>query len=161
MPFISLDWTMIIQLLNTLVLFLLLRKFLFAPVKAMIDSREAEVDKIYTDAEQAKIDAERLKSEYAKSMAAARDEAEGIVKNAQKNAQVRSDEIVAEAQARATRMLEKAETEIQREKKKAVNEIKDEISDIAIMIAEKVVEREINVHDHEKLIAEFIDCVGE
>ena len=47
------------------------------------------------------------------------------------------------------------------EKKKAVNEIKDEISDIAILIAEKVVEKEITPADHEKLIAQFIDRVGE
>lgn len=47
------------------------------------------------------------------------------------------------------------------EKKKAVNEIKDEISDIAILIAEKVVEKEITPADHEKLITQFIDRVGE
>ena len=67
----------------------------------------------------------------------------------------------AEARAEAAVLREKAEADIVSEKKKAVNEIKDEISDIAILIAEKVVEKEITPADHEKLIAQFIDRVGE
>ena len=50
MPFLSIDWTLVVQLINTGILFLLLSKFLFKPVKAMIDSREAEVSKMYEDA---------------------------------------------------------------------------------------------------------------
>ena len=68
---------------------------------------------------------------------------------------------MAEARAEAAALREKAEADIVSEKKKAVNEIKDEISDIAILIAEKVVEKEITPADHEKLIAQFIDRVGE
>ena len=66
-----------------------------------------------------------------------------------------------ETSRRAAVLREKAEADIVSEKKKAVNEIKDEISDIAILIAEKVVEKEITPADHEKLIAQFIDRVGE
>lgn len=54
MPFLSIDWTLVVQLINTGILFLLLSKFLFKPVKAMIDSREAEVSKMYEDASAAK-----------------------------------------------------------------------------------------------------------
>ena len=72
-----------------------------------------------------------------------------------------SEPILAEARAEAAALREKAEADIVSEKKKAVNEIKDEISDIAILIAEKVVEKEITPADHEKLIAQFIDRVGE
>ena len=84
-----------------------------------------------------------------------------IVTDARKSAQDQADAILAEARAEAAALREKAEADIVSEKKKAVNEIKDEISDIAILIAEKVVEKEITPADHEKLIAQFIDRVGE
>ena len=62
---------------------------------------------------------------------------------------------------KAARLIEKADMQIEQEKKKARNELKDEISGIAIDIASKVVEREIDEKDHETLIAEFIKGVGE
>lgn len=160
--FISLIPTnVVVQLINTLILFLILKKFLFERVRAMIAARENEVEKIYTDAADAKAEAERLQAEYAASIAGAKAEAERIVKDAHKTAQQRSDELLAEARDEAGAMLAKAETDIAREKKKAVNEIKDEISDLALQIAEKVVDREINAADHARMIADFIDGVGE
>ncbi len=161
MPFISIDWTIIAQLLNTLILFLVLKKLLFGRVKQIIDARQAEVDKMYSDADAAMTEADRLKNLYADSVAGARDEAQRIVADARKTAEDQSEAILDEARTAASNMLAKAESEIASEKKKAVNEIKDEISDIAIMIAEKVVEKEITPADHEKLIADFIDRVGE
>lgn len=161
MPFLSIDWTTVMMLLNTLILFLIVKKFLFKPVKAMIDSRQSEVEKLYHEAEQAKLDAEKMKADYIKSLSGAKEEASEIVRSASVKAQVKSDEIVKDAQSRATHLLEKADMEIEREKKKAINEIKDEISDIAIMIAAKVVDKDINKQDHERLIEEFIDGVGD
>ena len=150
-PFISLDWQVVAQLLNTLILFLILKKILFVKVKEFIDARQMEVDKMYADADTAMAEAERLKNIYSESIAGARDEAQRIVTDARRSAQDQADAILGE----------KAEADIVSEKKKAVNEIKDEISDIAILIAEKVVEKEITPADHEKLIAQFIDRVGE
>ncbi len=152
MPFLSIDWTLVVQLINTGILFLLLSKFLFKPVKAMIDSREAEVSKMYEDASAAKEQADRLQAEYAASISGAKEEANQIVKDAQKRAQMRSDEILTDAQTKASAMMTKAEEEIAREKKKAVNEIKDEISDLAVMIATKVVGKDLNTQDHEQMM---------
>ena len=160
-PFISLDWQVVAQLLNTLILFLILKKILFVKVKEFIDARQMEVDKMYADADTAMAEAERLKNIYSESVAGARDEAQRIVTDARRSAQDQADAILAEARAEAAVLREKAEADIVSEKKKAVNEIKDEISDIAILIAEKGVEKEITPADHEKLIAQFIDRVGE
>ena len=160
-PFISLDWQVVAQLLNTLILFLILKKILFVKVKEFIDARQMEVDKMYADADTAMAEAERLKNIYSESIAGARDEAQRIVTDARRSAQDQADAILAEARAEAAVLREKAEADIVSEKKKAVNEIKDEISDIAILIAEKVVEKPITPAHHEKLIAQFIDTVGE
>ena len=80
---------------------------------------------------------------------------------ASRKAQAHYDEVVGTAKADAARLREKAEAQIEQEKKKAMNELKDEISGIAVDIASKVVEREIDEKDHEELISEFVKGVGE
>lgn len=162
LEFISfVPWTIIMQWGNLLILFLLMRKFLFKPVKAILDKREAEINEAYDEAGKAKSEAENMREEYNARMASAREEAGEIVKNATVVAQTRETEIIADAQAKATLMLQKADADIAQEKKKAVNEIKDDISDMAVDIASKIIEREINPEDHEKLITEFIDTMGD
>ena len=157
MPFVGIDWTVVAQLLNTLILFLILKKILFVKVKTMIDERQAEVDRIYADAEAAQAQASLLKEHYDQSLAGARDEAQRIVIEARKNAENQAEAILADARTEVTALRERADAD----KKKAAGEIKDEIPEIAIMIAEKVVEREITPEDHQRLIADFIDRVGE
>ena len=99
--------------------------------------------------------------EYKYLIADAKAEAADLTKAANQKAQAHYDEVVLEAKADAARLMEKAEAQIEQEKKKAMNELKDEISGIAVDIASKVVEREIDEKDHEALISEFIKGVGE
>ena len=83
-----------------------------------------------------------------------------ITQSATRRATVRSEEILAEASRQATDLKKKAEQSIEMERKKAMNEIKDEIADLSIMIASKVVEKDINEADHKRMIEDFIDKVG-
>lgn len=154
-------WEIITQLINLLLLFLLLKHFLFKPVQNILHARQAEIDKDYSDAEEAQSKAEALRDEYEKRIADAKSEASDIVKTATRKAQLHGEEIVHDAQTQANRLMEKADTQIEQEKKKAMNELKNEISGIAVDIASKVVEREIDEKDHEALISEFIKGVGE
>ena len=80
---------------------------------------------------------------------------------AQKTAAIQSEDMLKETSRQIAAMKEKAEKDIAQEKKKAVNEIKNEIGDMAMEIAGKVIEREISESDHAKLIDEFIENVGE
>ncbi len=154
-------WEIITQLINLLLLFLLLKHFLFKPVQNILAARQAEIDKDYDEAEKAQIEAEELRDEYEKRIADAKSEASDIVKTATRKAQLRGEEIVRDAQNEASSLIAKADVQIEQEKKKAMNELKDEISGIAVDIASKVVEREIDAKDHEELISEFIKGVGE
>ena len=154
-------WEIITQLINLLLLFLLLKHFLFKPVQNILNARQAEIDKSYADAETAQTRAEELRDEYEKRISDAKAEAADIAKAASRKAQAHYDEVVGTAKADAARLREKAEAQIEQEKKKAMNELKDEISGIAVDIASKVVEREIDEKDHEELISEFIKSVGE
>ncbi len=160
--FISITpWTLIFQICNLLILTALLKKFLFKPVMAVLDKRQAEIDGMYGEASQAEAEAKELKSAYEKRLAAAREEADGLVQNAVRTAKTRSDEIVGEARERAVQLKDKADREIEQERKKAFMDVKNELSGIAVDIASKVVEREVDPKDHEAFIEEFIRNVGE
>ena len=154
-------WTLIAQLLNLFIQVMLIKKFLFKPIREILAKRKALADAELADAAKAKEEAESLKSEYEESMKQARDKANDILNTAQKSASQQSEEIIREANAQAVSIKAKAERDIEQERRKAVNEIKDEIGDMAMEIAGKVIGREINSSDHEKLIDEFINKVGE
>lgn len=160
--FFSIDLTTILgTIINTLILFLVLRHFLFDKVNAVLDSRKNEVAKTYADADSALSNAKQLENEYTEKLSAAKEESAEIVKNATKKAQSRSEEIIAEAKDEARGIVDKANADIEKEKKRAVNQIKDEISDMALSIASRVVSKEIDGKTHEKLIESFIDEIGE
>ena len=154
-------WTLIAQLLNLFIQMLLIKKFLFKPIREVLAKRKALADAEIAEATKAKEEAQSLKSEYEESMKQARDKANDILNTAQKSASQQSEEIIREANAQAVSIKAKAERDIEQERRKAVNEIKDEIGDMAMEIAGKVIERELNANDHEKLIDEFINKVGE
>ncbi|MCR4677969.1 MAG: F0F1 ATP synthase subunit B [Lachnospiraceae bacterium] len=154
-------WTLIAQLLNLFIQVMLIKKFLFKPIREVLAKRKALADAELADAAKAKEEAESLKSEYEESMKQARDKANDILNTAQKSASQQSEEIIREANAQAVSIKAKAERDIEQERRKAVNEIKDEIGDMAMEIAGKVIGREINSSDHEKLIDDFINKVGE
>ena len=154
-------WTALFVLLNTLAIFFVAKKFLFVPVKNMIDSRQKEIDDMYAEADAAKETAQTLEEEYRQKLSAAQDTSERIVKEAVARGQNREEEILRQAKEEADAMLVKASADIAQEKKKALNDAKDEISDIAMSIAEKVVGRELNWADHADLVDGFINRLGE
>ena len=154
-------WTMIFTWVNMFILFTVMKKLLFKPVMNVLEQREAEVKKIYDEANQANEKAATLEKEYSEKMAQAREEAGEIIKQATLTAQKREKEIIESAHVEVATMTRRAETQIAQERKKAYQEIKNEISDISVAIAGKMVQREIKAEDHEALISQFIENVGE
>ena len=154
-------WTFIAQICNLFLQVYLIKRFLFKPINAMLEKRRAMADAEIQDAVKAKEEAIAMKSEYEQNMLEAKNKANEIVTNAQKTAAIQSEEMLKEASQQAAAMKAKAESDIAQEKRKAVNELKNEIGGMAMEIAGKVIEREINEEDHAKLIDEFIANVGE
>ncbi len=153
-------WTMIFAWVNLLILYLAFKKFLFGPIKKMIDDRQKEVDDIYSDAEQARESADRLKSEYEEKISHATEESEEILKKAVRRAQLKEEEILKEASEQAARTLERAEEQIALEKKQAINDVKNQVSAMAIGIASAVIERDVSESEHRELIDDFISNIG-
>ncbi len=154
-------WTMLFAWLNLLILYLVLKKILFRPVKNMIDSRQKEVDDMYDGARKAEESANKMKAEYEGKLERAGEESEEILKTAVRRAQLREEEILKEAGEKAARTLERAKEEVELEKKRAINEVKDEVSEIAISIASAVIERDVSLEEHSALIDDFIKNMGD
>ena len=154
-------WTALFVLLNTLAIFFVAKKFLFKPVMKIIKDRQDEIDGMYQAAGDAKKQAEAMRGEYQQKLTAAQQTSERIVKEAVSRGQAREEEILRKANADAAAIMDKASADIALEKKKAINDAKDEISDLAMAIAGKVVGRELNEADQKDLIDRFIDNLGE
>ena len=154
-------WTMLFAWLNLLILYLFLKKLAFNPLKNMIDSRQTEIDDMYSEAESARSDAEAMKKDYENKLSLANEESEAILKKAQRKAQLREEEILRNASAEAARTLERAEEQIELEKKHALNQVKNEVSEMAISIASAVIERDVKAEEHSDLIDDFINNMGE
>ncbi|HJG28668.1 MAG TPA: F0F1 ATP synthase subunit B [Subdoligranulum variabile] len=154
-------WTALFTFCNMLITFAVLRHFLFKPVKQMIDDRQKEIDDMYADAAEAKQKAAQLEQEYQQHLKDIKAEQDSMLREATVRAQKREEEIVNAARSEAQALRTAAEAEMAQERKKAVNDLKNEIGGIAVEIASKVVERELNKADHQALIDEFIRNVGD
>lgn len=154
-------WTALFTLLNTLTVIFVGTKFLFKPVMKMIQDRQKEIDDLYSDANEAKADAQAMQSEYQAKLGDAQATSERIVKEAVSRGQAREEEIIRQANAEASAIMDKAAADIAMEKKKAINDAKDEISDLALAIAGKVVGRELNAADQSDLVDAFINGLGD
>ena len=152
--------TLIAAICNLFIQLFVFKKFFWDKVLAVIDARREAADKEITEAEDAKAEALAIKQTYEQNMLQARAQADQILQSAQKSAVARSEEIIGQAQQQAAQIKAKASADIEQEKKKAINEAKDEIGGLAMDIAGKVVEKEINEADHKKLIEDFINKVG-
>ena len=151
----------LLQLAATLVLFLVLRHFLFKPVSEFLKARQDRIENDIDEAKKSKEEASTLKRDYEIKIEKAKEEAKGIVESARKRGEDLREEIVKEAKDEAMALLEKARREIEREKSKAKDDLKKEVSNIALMVAGKIIDKELDNKSHEDLIAKFIDEVGE
>ena len=160
-PLVGLTYELFFTLINVLVLFLILRKILFKKVINVMDAREADIKNDIEEGQRAKEEGLKLKSEYENKVKDARDEGQLIVDSARKRAEEKSDNIISEANKEAEYIKQKANSEIAKDKEQAFNNIKSEISEIAVLVASKVIEKDIENAKHEDLIDNFIKEVGE
>ena len=153
--------TLIAQICNLFITLFVFKKFFWSKVLDILDQRREAADKEITDAKNAKDEAMTIKATYEENMRQSKEKADALILNAQKTAAARSEEIIMDAQKTAVQIKQKAEADIAQEKKKAINDAKNEISDIALAIAGKVVGRELNAADQAGLVDQFINELGE
>ena len=154
-------WQIVISLLNLTILFLILKKLLWAPVKKMVADREALAQKELDAASEERRAASAERVKWEEKMAGAQDEADVIIKKAVAKADRRSEVIINTAKERADGIVNQAKLEAELEQKKAESEMKQEIIDLSSLLAGRMLKREINENDHRELIDDFIEQIGE
>ena len=154
-------WSILVSLCNLLLLFLILKKFLYKPVKKLIADREEQVNAQFKAAAEAEASAKADKAAWEEKRESAAAEADAIIKNATVNAERRSDAIVAEAREKADGIVRQAQTQAELEHKKAEASIRQEIVDVSAVLATKMLEREVRTEDHRQMIDSFIKDMGD
>ena len=154
-------WQIIISLANLVIIYIIIKKFLFKPVEKVVEKRKNEIDMQYENASKAEQSAEENKNAWENKMKSAKEEAESIIKDAEAVAYNRGEKIVEQANEKADSIIRRAEKEAELEYKKSEEKIKKEIVDVSSMLAEKILDREIKEEDHHSFIESFIENIGE
>lgn len=154
-------WQIVVSLLNLVILFLIVKKFLYKPIKKTLKDREEKLEEKYTEADERLENAKNTEAELNEKLSEADKAAEQIVSDATVVAERRKAEITAEAQAEADNIVRLAHAEAELERKKAQGDIKTQIVDVSLALSEKLIEREIKEEDHHNLIDSFISQIGD
>ncbi len=154
-------WQIIVSLLNLVLLFLIIKFFLYKPVLKMFAKRQADIDERFRNADEAKANALRDETYWKEKLESADIEAQDIIKKASDTAKWRSERIIEEAKERADGIISDAQTEAKLELKKAEEGIKNEIVQVSHTLAEKMLSREINIDDHKDIIDSVIEKIGD
>ena len=150
LDFLTIDvGTILFTLINTLLIFLAFKLILFKRVDAILAARQQEVSTTYSKADDALAAANSDKEKYAQAIAGAKDEAAQILTRAEKK-----------AQPIAADVREKASIATEREKVQARAELQGEISELAMELAQKIMEKEIDKADHARLIEDFMQEIS-
>jgi F-type H+-transporting ATPase subunit b len=148
-------WTIV----TFLVLLTLLAKFAWGPLLAALESRQALIRKSLDDAAQAKSDLERLNVEAARITQQARVDADGIIAQSRIEGDRLREELRAKARSEADNIVKNAERQIQLETSRALEQLRHEAVDLSVMIASKILQRNVSKVDNERLIDEAIKQV--
>ena len=154
-------WQILISLANLLLLFLILKKFLYKPVKKVLNARQAAIDDENRAAAEAKEAALADKAQWESRLAGAETEADAILQQARERAENRSATIIADAKDEAAGILQRAKNDAALERKKAEAGIRHELVGVSTELAGKLLEREVKEDDHRNLIDSFIRDIEE
>lgn len=154
-------WQILISLANLLILFLIIKKFLFQPVKKVLAERQGEIEGRYSAARDAEQEAQSSKKQWEEQLRGAKDEADFILTDAVDNAKFRGEKIVEDAKAKADSILRQAEAEAALEYQKAYAKIRHEIVEVSGALTEKILGREMDTKDHHALIDSFLEEIGD
>ncbi|KHD86692.1 F0F1 ATP synthase subunit B [Heyndrickxia ginsengihumi] len=151
----------IFQLIMFIVLLLLLKKFAWGPLMGIMKQREEHIAREIEEAEKNRVEANKLVEEQRSLLNDARLEAQSLIENAKKQAEAQKEDIMNTARSEAERLKESAKLEIEQQKQKAVAALREQVASLSVLVASKVIEKELTVEDQEKLIEESIKEAGE
>ena len=153
--------TIVFTIINLLVLYLFLKKFLFGRVNAVLEQREKLIQEQVEAAEAGKTQAQALQDQYEQKLSGAREEAEKIVSDAKVRAQKVYDNQVAQAQAEAKRVQAEAEARIATQRQEMLRGVRREVAQLAVLAASQVARKDLDRETDRAMVEEFLSEAGE
>ncbi len=148
-------WT----ILTFLVLLYLLAKFAWRPLLTALESRQEGIRKSLDDADQAKRELEQVQKESNRIVMKARADADAIIASSRADAAKLQDELKQKARAEADGIVQNAQKEIQRQTEQSLSQIREEAVDLSLMIASKLIQKNLSAEDNDKLIENALSQV--
>ncbi|EOH86632.1 F0F1 ATP synthase subunit B [Enterococcus pallens] len=143
-----------------LILLLLLKKFAWKSVIEILKKREEKIANDLDSAEQSRVKAAQLAKERETQLQSSRSDAADIIKNAKENGELSRQNIIKDAKEEAALLKDRTKVEIQEERENALTAVKDDVADLSLQIAEKLLNKELTGDAHQELINEYIDRLG-
>jgi F-type H+-transporting ATPase subunit b len=151
---------MIWTIISFIILLIVLRKFAYKPLVGMMHQREETIKESIEEAKRTRESAEELHEKYKKLIEKARDEAKKIIDEGRTLGEQARKEMVSKANDESAQVVRRAQEQIVFEKERALSELREQIADLSIMAASKVIDRSLKKEDHEKLLEEYISSIG-
>lgn len=142
--------------INIVILFLVLRKILYKPVKKYLDEREARYKRRAEEIERRGHDTEAEKAKYEALMGHVQEETDGLLRDSRQNANRKAEDILADAEKQAEELIRRARREIADEQKLARQEMREQLVDLAVDMASRILEREVTAEDHKRIVERFL-----
>ena len=139
------------------ILLILLYRYVYPPIRDQIQQRQSEIESAIDEAEKTRKEARELLADYRKQLDEARGEARSILDESRKQGEAQRERIRSEAQAESDRIIQRTREEITRERDTALREVRGEVAGMVIEASERVLGREVNDEEHERLISEALD----
>ncbi|PNZ78964.1 ATP synthase F0 subunit B [Mammaliicoccus stepanovicii] len=153
--------TILFTLITFLILLALLKKYAWGPLKSIMDERENAINKDIDDAHAAKVNAKKLEEENREVLKKTQEEVQTILDDAKHQAKIQQEQIINEANLKANGLVQSAQAEIQQEKQKAIADINNRVSELSVLIASKVINKEISEQDQKGLVEKYIKEAGD
>ncbi len=154
-------WEFVIMIFNVLVLFLFLKWKLFGPVSEYMQKRRDKIKKSIADAKKKNDEADALMASYQDKLDNIHSEEIEILKEARQKAEARTAEMIKDAQDKIEGMLEKARNDIAAEREKSIADLKDDIAELAVMAASKIIDEELDEQKHVAIVDDIIERAGD
>ena len=158
---IKIDINLVFTIINLLVLYLLMKKFLFGPIINVMDQRKAMIDQQFAEAKERQDNAKELQEQYECALNSAIEESYQILEHPRKEANAQADHTVEETTAKVDAMLAKAQEDIRMERENAMRQMKGDVAELAMKAAAKVIGKNSGADQDLSLYDQFIEEAGD
>ena len=157
---IELNWSLVFTIINIIILYLLMKKFLFGPITSFMENRTKGIQSELDNAEQKLKEAENTKKEYEEILKGANQKAMEIIEKANERGSKDYEQHIANAKKDADAIIKRGEESIQIERQKMMREVRNEVASVAFAVASKMIGKNIDTSSNKQIVDKFLDDAG-